>query len=655
MRHLPRAVAAALLAALAGAAALVVTVGWHPAVVFEMDRELPAYVSGFYPLERDDQTTFAWTREHVDITLAGADRRVPWTCEVRFKGARPSADMQPDVEVAVDGRRAGVWRATNDFQDVRVAIPATPTKPGLALSLTSSQLYEPGPSDRRKLGVQVDRLACAPASGVMLPPRRAIGAVAAAAGILGAGLGLTGITAGSAIGGAALLAAGQAVVLPSGGGLYGTYSETMVRLAAALAVGLILMTWLVQAGRKDPLRNTARFVLSFSAGALYLQLLALLHPAKSFVDAMFHAHRFDSVLAGRWYFTQLSTSATPFPYAIGLYLFSAPWAFLTTNHVALLRVVVSSAEMLAGALLYVAVVRAWGSRLAGAVAAALFTLVPVSYEVIGNANLTHAFGQAVAVVTVTALAIHAERLRRPWVFVTLLILATLGVTSHISTLVLLPSILVVSAALFRWLGGQALKGAFTATILITVLALAASTAIYWGHFGDVYRVQLQRLQSAVSSTAAPDAAGAAPSTPDRPVLARMGKEAIPLSGRVVLAASQTVGSLGWPIFLLALLGAWRWFTEGGRGRLDLVIGAWVVVWLGFVAISVLSPGNKAYQQDAYEFISRVIHTTMPAAVLLAGRGAAYGWRANTPARAGIVVLLGWAVVVGIRHWLQWLV
>ena len=124
------------------------------------------------------------------------------------------------------------------------------------------------------------------------------------------------------------------------------------------------------------MRNTARFAVTFSAGALFLQLLALLHPAKPIVDALFHAHRFEDVLAGRLYFTQLSTSATPFPYAIGLYLFAAPWAFLTANHVALLRVVVSTFEVLAGGLLYTVVVKTWGNRLAAAIAVALFILVP---------------------------------------------------------------------------------------------------------------------------------------------------------------------------------------------------------------------------------------------------------------------------------------
>jgi hypothetical protein len=656
MRLLLRAVAAALLGAIAGAVCLVAVAGWYPAVTFEMDRALPSYASGFYPLERDADETFVWTAEHAEVTLAGLDRRVPWTCDVRFRGARPSDDQQPDLMLAVDGRRAGTWRATNEFQEARVAVAVAPAKPGLVLSLTSSRIYEP-PSDPRTLGVQVDRLGCEPASGVTLPPRRALGGAAAAAAALGAGFALTGITVGSAVGGAALMAIGQAFVLVRAGALYGSYPQSAVRLALVLALALVLLAMALQPRRREPLRNTARFAIVFSVGALYLQLLALLHPAKPVVDALFHAHRLDDVLAGRLYFTQLSTSATPFPYAIGLYLFSAPWVFLTANHVALLRVMVSTFEMLAGVLLYAMVVRTWGNRLAGAVAAALFSLVPLSYGIIGNANLTGAFGQAVSIITITTLTIQAGRLRRPLAFAGVAVLATLGLICHISTLVLLTSALLVLAVLYWRFGGQPLRGAGPSVVLITAVALAASTVIYWGHFGDVYRVQFDRMRAAVSSSAAPSEGTAALDT-QGPAggkdLSAMGRTTIPVGARAAQAFDQVVGSVGWPIVLLALVGAWRILLEGGRGRLDLAIAAWAIVCFVYIAASVLSPGNKAYQQDAYEFIGRVVHATLPAAVLLAARAAAWGWRAGVAVRTASVVLLSWAVVIGVRAWAGWL-
>jgi len=657
MHSIPRAIAAALLGALAGAACLVVVHAWNPAIIFEMDRALPAFVTGFYPLERNGQETFVWTAERAEVTLAGLDRRVPWTCSVRFRGARAPQDPQPELVLALDGVRAGAWGGTNEFQDAQVTAPATPLKPGLVLTLISTTTFLPGGADPRRLGVQVDRIVCHPASGIVLPPRRALGAAALPAAFLGAAFGLIGMTAGSAIGAAVVMAIGQAFALVSWSALYGPYPSLVVRLAFWIALAIVACVTLLQSARRELLRNTARFAIAFSAGALYLQLLALLNPSKPLVDALFHAHRFEYVLAGRFYFTQLSTSATPFPYAIGLYLFAAPWAFLTGNHVALLRVIVSAAEVMAGALLYVMVVRAWGQRLVGAVAVALFSLVPVSYGIIGNANMTNAFGQAVSIVTIALVTVLAERLRRVGPFVGVVLLATLGLMCHVSTVVLLTSTLLTIAVLFHWLGGQPLRTAARSVLLVAVAACVLSTVIYWGHFGDVYSAQFARMRAPVSTRpAAGGAASGAVSAPatGEPGAPTLGRSTPPLQQRVGQAVAQTVANIGWPVLLLAIVGAWRLKVEGARDRLGLVIGAWGAVCLAFVAFSVLSPGDRTYQQDASEFIGRVEHATMPAAILLAARGAIWGWRGGVALRFASGALLLAAVFTGIRAWIAWL-
>lgn len=641
MHAIPRAIATAVLGALAGAACLIVVHAWNPAITFEMDRALPAFATGFYPIERNGQETFVWSAERAEITLAGLDRRVPWTCSVRFRGARAPQDSQPELVLALDGVRAGAWGGTNEFQDAQVTAPATPVKPGLVLTLISTTTFLPGGADSRRLGVQVDRIACHPASGIVLPPRSALGAAALPVGILGAAFGLVGMTAGSAIGAAVVMASGQAFALVSGSALYGPYPWLVIRLAFWMAMAMVACLTLMQSIRRVSLRNTARFAVAFSAGALYLQLLALLHPSKLLVDALFHAHRLEDVLAGRFYFTQLSTSATPFPYAIGLYLFAAPWACLTANHVALLRVIVSAAEVVAGALLYVMVVRAWGQRLVGAVAVALFSLVPLSYVIIGNANMTNAFGQAVSIVTIAVVTVLAERLRRVGPLVGVVLLATLGLMCHVSTVVLLTSTLLAVAVLFRWFGGQPLCAAARSVLLVAVAACVLSTAIYWGHFGDVYGAQLARMRAPVSAR---PAAGA-PS---------LGRTALPLQQRIEQAVVQTVDNVGWPVLLLAIVGGWRLKVEGARDRLGLVICAWGAVCLAFVAFSVLSAGDRTYQQDASEFIGRVEHATMPAAILLAARGAVWGWRGGVALRVASGALLLAAVWSGSRAWIAWL-
>ena len=129
---------------------------------------------------------------------------------------------------------------------------------------------------------------------------------------------------------------------------------------------------------------------------MYLLLLAVLHPSKALVDALFHAHRLEWVRAGNYFFTQPMPDGVAFPYAIALYVVASPWMALTRDHVALLRIVVCTAHVLTGLLLYAAVLHRWNDRLAGALAVVLWSLIPQWFVVVGNANLTAAFAQSIA-------------------------------------------------------------------------------------------------------------------------------------------------------------------------------------------------------------------------------------------------------------------
>ena len=114
---------------------------------------------------------------------------------------------------------------------------------------------------------------------------------------------------------------------------------------------------------------------------LYLKILGLLHPSKLLADAVFHAHRLEWVLSGRYFFTQVMPSGVSFPYAIGLYLFAAPWASLTHDYVTLLRVVVCAADTIAAAMIYLAIVKVWKDPLAAAFAAILYNVVPLTFGI----------------------------------------------------------------------------------------------------------------------------------------------------------------------------------------------------------------------------------------------------------------------------------
>lgn len=420
-------------------------------------------------------------------------------------------------------------------------------------------------------------------------------------------------------------------------------------MAAAMALAALA----IERWRRQPLSAAAKFVMAFSAGALFLQLLALLHPSKQVIDAVFHAHRLEWVLGGRYFFTQIMPDGVRFPYAIGLYVVAAPWTHVTSDHVALLRVVVSVFHAIAGVLLYPVVARAWGDRSIGAAAVVLYHVVPLPYLVIGNANMTFAFGQSMAVMTMAAAAALSLRSRDVVQWFVLFLVASLAFLSHVAVFPILASTLVAAAVLYWWLGGPTLRAPAYAVFLAAVLAAIVSVVSYYGQFGEAFetlnRVRGRSTGAAVSAPA-PDSGAhvsaveprAVPPTPlSRPV--RLGR-----------ALTQGVHDVSWPILILAAIGVWRLWVAGARDRLGLALAAWGLAYAAFVLFSVATPVEARFQRYTDEFVSRVNYATLPAVVILAARGAVWGWSAGLVTRIVFAILMLAAVMTGVQKWMGWL-
>ena len=114
-------------------------------------------------------------------------------------------------------------------------------------------------------------------------------------------------------------------------------------------------------------------------------------------------------------------------------------------------------ESIAGALLYWMVVRRWGDRLAGGIAVALFSVAPLSYGVLGNANLTNAFGQAVALISVAVATVWQLRTQDIGSLAALMVVTAWALLSHVSTFGLLVATLGSAACLYRLFGGAAMR------------------------------------------------------------------------------------------------------------------------------------------------------------------------------------------------------
>jgi hypothetical protein len=609
----------------------------RPEIRLGMDRHLPPTVSGLYPIERQAKTSFAWSGGSVRLVFDRVDRRTAWACRADLINWRPASAGPATVRIRSDGlvlleRRVGEPTAALEF-----TLPADPAGSAIDVAIDVSPTFRPGPQDPRDLGLAFDAISCAPAGGPAPWPStavlvRGVSAAAAAAAIVS----LTGLPALAAVGVGGALALAQSWSLASGWAARSLTAPPIFVLVLLLGLFCLLPVAFAAGLLRKPLGTAARLAVVLSACGFYVKLAFLLHPDKDIVDAVFHAHRFDWVLTGRFYFTQLSTSATPFPYALGLYLVASPWALLTADHVTLLRIVVCAAEAIAGALLYPLIVRAWGDRATAVMAVVLFHLLPLPYAVIGNANLTNAFGQSAAVVTMIAAISLTFEPRRVPALAGLTALATLAFLSHVGTLAfLLPTLLILAALLYA-AGGRGARAPAFSVLIAAVVALLLAVALYYAHFGSVYRPHIEKalapITGAPRAEAAPMPSGVSPE-----------RKAPPLQLGVKGAWDQTRGSLGWPIILLALAGGWRLLARRQADRLVLGLCAWMIACALFLGWSAVRTVEPLYVQDAWEFIGRVELATSPAAAVLAACGALWAWRSGLALRALSVLLLAWAV------------
>ncbi|MEO8483066.1 MAG: hypothetical protein ABI634_12705 [Acidobacteriota bacterium] len=644
-----RMIAGTILGAIVGAICVVVAGSSRPGIATDLDRETPAYLAGFYAGERDRDMTFAWTAERASVRLPGVDRTRTWSCIIRLRGARAEASQLPTVAVAVDGINVTSVPTTNEFADVVVSAPVRTDRNGLVISLTSLPSFKPGGGDPRELGVQVDRLDCHPQPAWGWPPRQATASVAASGAAVAGAIALIGGSMLAILATTVVVTAGLAVLVTSAGAAFGSFPATLV-MTVIITSGLVLAIGrAIGAISKRDLSGAAIASLAAADGVFILTLLALLHPAKATVDALFQAHRFEWVMAGRYFFTQPMPDGVEFPYAIGLYVFAGPWAFITTNHVALLRGVVIATDVVASVVLAFAIARAWREEASGAVAIVFAALVPLPFVVIGNGNLTNAFGQSVALL---ALAAVAAGLLSQRVLVTGAVFAavlTLGLVSHVSTLTLLLPVLGLTAVGFLVIGRGALMREALVIAGATAIALLLAFGLYYRHFTDVYRAAYARVLSP---------AAAAPATPLPESSGQVAALTRPLSRteRASDALGQSVDAVGWPMLVLAAIGAVRAWRRGVRDRLSIVVVSWIGVWLLFVVAGTLTRVDTQYQRYASEFIGRVDLATYPALVVLAASGLTWLWtsRRHTAWSRTLALVLGTATaMIGVNSWFNW--
>lgn len=636
-----RVIAAAVFGALCGALALQLLYLWRPGFTLELDRPMPAGVTGFHGEERVDRQTYAWTRRDVTMPLPGLDRSHEWGCIVRLRGGRQDESTLPQVIAAVDGIVVGRHGTSNDFLDIKIPLPPKNER-GATITLTVSNTFVPGGGDKRELGVYIDRWTCAPSEGArpMAPPD-ALGAAAIVGGAFGVALALMAIPVWVVALGVVVVAGLQALPLAWDLGPFLAFAVSPAALGGVIAAVLAVVTLCAPRVIGRPLSAFAAFALFVTAAALYLKLLALTHPGKLIIDIVFHAHRLMWVLDGRYYFTQPMPSGVTFPYAIGLYVFAMPWTMLTTDFVTLLRVIVVAAECAGGLLLYYLIARFWNDRRAGVIAVVLYACVPRTYEIVGNANMTNAFGQSMALAVLAAATAWSLTLDRWRTWTGFMLLVAAALLCHISTFTTLGAILGVLAVLYWFAAQPSLRREAVAIAAAVAVAVVIAIGVYYGHFGDAYRSALRvRAAPVVSGTAAPSSA-AAPTAG--------------LTTKVRDAGRLSVQAVGWPIAVLAIPGVLFWIRRGWRDRFGLLVAALALTFAIFMAGFLVAPVDQSFHRYAVEFVSRITLATYPVMVVWAGLGASWLWSRGYAGQlvAGVlIVAAGRVAVIELLGWIR---
>ena len=623
-----RPLIAAALAGLLGLAAAFLLYALRPAIDFEMDRPLPSFVTGIHGMERDEAHTFAWTTDRVEIDLEGLNRSGAWFCAVRYRSGRGLEYPQPTVDVAIDGARVTRGDSAPDYQELAFRVPAA-GRSGAEITLMVSPTFVPGTSDKRTLGVQIDRLGCRP-EGLALPPQRALASAAGSAAFVAGVLAIAGLSLWGSMLVALAVGLGAATMLTIAGGAYGEYPHTILRVAMWTGVVTAAVMTALDRISREPLSSAARAACVISGVAVLLKLIALLHPSKPIVDAMFHAHRLDAVLAGQYHFTQKFIGGVEMPYAIGLYLFAGLWTWITSDHIALIRGVTAATDVAAGLLLYPIVLRAWGQRRTALLAVLAYQLPPVAYGVLGNANLANIFGQSMALVVMAAAVSWSLAPRQVASLAAFSLILAWALGSHVSTATTLVATLGALVVLYFWRGDLARRRSAMAIVIAVIVAAALAWFAYYQHFTGEFSAAFSRMFGGEGVSAA------APGTAE----GYMGTGA-----RIRDLISQAIDSAGWPLLILAIFGAIDLARAGVRDRLTSALAAWALVWLVFSASTVFARVGDEYVRYAAEFLGRINLATLPLVAILAARGA----NRKTLGFVGFA----WAIALAVQNWLRW--
>jgi hypothetical protein len=519
---------------------------------------------------------YNWTGGSVRLQIPNLDRSRSYRLVFNLEAPRPPEAGTPQITWAIDGVPAGTHVMTGAADVLVIRLP-TSDRTRAVVTMEIGPTFDSGPADERMLGVVVRDVALTPEQGGWSPTRDVTIRVAAAVALAVAGFLLCGLPAVAVWLVVTLTPIAFVWLTLQDGAFLGDYAGTLLNLGlSTAAIGGIVLA--ARAARSTTALPHWPVAVGLVLAASVIKLAFFSHPLATIGDGIFQVHRSAMVQNGSYFFTSITPRPFfEFPYAIGLFVTAMPfWDAFTqdVDHVWLLRTLSLVADALVGVALYAVAWRVWARPASALLVAALWPFARAPLEALCNANLPNVFGQGLFGVAMAGL-VWSVAGRRP-------AMATLGLSalalaaaflSHFSTFsVGVPLVGAVALALVVRGGADGRRQGLW-VLAAGALAVLLAYGVYYRHFGEVYRATVDRVFSEEVVEAPGSAIAATPATKFR---------------RWISGTSDDYGLPGAPLGVMAAAGLVLLVRERRRDPFTRALLAWLVVWVGFTALGILT-------------------------------------------------------------------
>jgi hypothetical protein len=341
-------------------------------------------------------------------------------------------------------------------------------------------------------------------------------------------------------------------------------------------------------------------------------------------------------MRGNYFFTSAAPGGE-FPYPVSLYVVAGWFSPLTDDWIGIMRALVLAADLCAGILVYLAVLRWWKAPATGATAVLLYHVVPAGFQIQAVAYLTNAFAQSLAAIGLLLLTVSPRgRLALPLTGLAGLILFA-ALAGHTGTFLLLSVTLLSLPAIAYWRGNAAARTVMGRAAIVGAVAIVLSIGLYYRHFTPLYAARLQALAvpAADGPVRIPVQRAEAHQTHWVP-----GREA--LWNRVRAVPGYLSKYLGGVLVLSAAIGFGALWRTRPSDPLTTLLVAWWATCLLFVVIGLLTPIDVRYYL-----------AVVPPLAILGAQSVGTMWNRGGIRQGLAAAIILWSVIAGLHYWIQW--